>query len=55
MVKICKFIKINAVSLKESTPRYTYLSPGVVLPHDATLIWPDTSRLGEQSSRQGFL
>lgn len=54
-MKMCKFIGLNAMSLKEFTPRYAYLSPGVVLPYDATLIWADTSRLAEQSSRQGFL
>jgi hypothetical protein len=54
-VEMCKFIRLNAVSSKESIPRYTYVSPGVVLPRDAMLIRSDTSRLAELSSSQGFM
>jgi hypothetical protein len=50
--KMCKFIKLNAIS---STQRYTYVSRGAVLPGDAMLISPDTSRLAEQSSTDGLL
>jgi len=55
MVEMYKFIRLNAVSSRESTPRYTYVSPGVVVPRDAMLIRSDTSMLAELSSSQGFL